>query len=94
SMASTFFWCWHIMQESFLSFPNSPSWYLINTLRSGKDLHKPMTYNMHYAGITPALASIGLESQAKTHVGQRPGARMAELSGASDDHIRHSELLC
>ncbi|KAH9133191.1 hypothetical protein AeRB84_020676, partial [Aphanomyces euteiches] len=88
SLALYLFWRWHVESEEFPSFEKSAHWFGIKVLRSGDDATKEVSYNVHRKAIAAALASAGLNSRAKTHIGRGSGARMAELGGASESQIR------
>ena len=82
------FWRYYVEGEPWPCFDKSQDWFNIKFLKSGKDPTKALDYRTHKSSIDCAFKEIGILSKAKTHAARGSGARMAELGGASEDHIR------
>lgn len=53
-------------------------------LNTGRDNCKPITYDTHLKQVKDCLASVGLNSKSKTHMGRGSSIRMAESGGCLD----------
>lgn len=54
----------------------------------GQDKTHEMSYTGHYNPLKEAFRTLGIHSNAVTHTGRGAGARMADLSGASEESVR------
>ncbi|KAJ8539157.1 hypothetical protein ON010_g12713 [Phytophthora cinnamomi] len=83
-----FFFRWCVQMEEIPGFLNPAKWYNVKVLKSRKDSTKAMTYRSHYDATVKAFTALGMHSKAKTHAARGSGAKMAELTGATESQIR------
>ena len=70
-----------------LDFATSADWFDYKLLPAPGNAMKELGYEPHRAGVKQALRNVGPSTKAVTHIGRTSDARMAELTGASQDGI-------
>lgn len=90
-LALSLFQRFHIAEEPFPDTSVAENWYRIKVTPSPAkpgEFTNEYKYPSHAAAVKRALSAVGLNSKAVTHAGRGSGARLAELSGASEEQIR------
>jgi hypothetical protein len=88
AVAFHFFYRFMINGEPFPNMSASSMWYDTKFMNSSKSNTEPISFTSHSRPINEIFKKLNLPFNKKTHVGRSSGARMADLAGASHDHIR------
>jgi hypothetical protein len=86
ALATYFFWRWHCSGESFPCFRTSQDWHHIKVLkRDNGHLSEPLSDSTAASWTRRLYSEAGIKSSKVTHAGRVSGARLAELTGVSED---------
>ena len=71
-----------------INFERRAHWYNLPLFCNEDDATHEVSYGTQYSAIKAALRLAGIGSTAKTHIGRKTGAILAELGGAPVDQIK------